>query len=49
MNTTINLFREFFQEIGAGKEFEIERSMSRGLKSAGQNRAKAHRKRRVVK
>jgi hypothetical protein len=43
MNNAINLFRKFFQEIGAEKGFEIERTMSRGLKTAGQKRAKARR------
>ena len=37
MNKTINLFRKFFQEIGAGKGFEMERTTIRGLKTAGQS------------
>jgi hypothetical protein len=43
MNKTINLFRKFFQEIGAGKGFEIERVMTKGLKYVEHKRAKEHR------
>lgn len=37
MNKTIDLFRKFFQEVGAGKGFEIEGTMTRGLKLQNRN------------
>jgi hypothetical protein len=43
MNKTINLFRKFFQEIGVGKGFEIERTATIRRENIEQKQAKAQR------